>query len=59
MASPRCNIGLTVFYSPGNVAKGHINLEYKINICSLFHFIAIEITENHILGKVFWANFEL
>ncbi len=59
MASPLCNIALTMFYSSGNIAKGHINLEYKIKICSLFHFYAIEITENLIFAKVFWANFEL
>ena len=59
MASPLCNIGLTMFYSSGNVAKGHIYLEYKIQICSLLHFNAFEITENHIFAKFFWANFEL
>ncbi len=59
MASPLCNIGLTIFYYSGDVAKGHIYLEYKIQICSLFHFNAIEITENHIFAKVFSANFEL
>ncbi len=59
MASPLCNIVLTMFYSSGNVAKGHINLEYKIKICSLFPFNDIEFTENHIVAKFFWANFEL
>ena len=58
MASPLCNIGLTMFYSSGNVAKCHINLEYKIQIFSLFHFNAIAITEKQIFAKVFWANFE-
>ncbi len=53
MASPLCNIGLTMFYSSGYVAKGHANLEYKIQICSLFHFNVIEVTENHISQRFF------
>ena len=58
MASPLCNIEMTMFYSSGIVAKGRINLKYQIKICSLFNFNAIDITENHIFA-IFLENFDL
>ena len=58
MASPLCNIGLTIVSSLGNVAKGHINLQNILKICSLFYLNATDIAGNifAIFGQILTYN---